>query len=151
MDYMTLITNVLIGLAMGAIYGYIGYKALNPNKDAFSGPKFIRALVWGAFVGGVLGYLGIEFSWQAFNLLDLELHQAVLAVSPLGASFILDQLSIAIWKRIPKKYRDLITKIFTKKKEPLPGNPATPVDTNNTTGSNEVLNLMPSPLDEGKP
>jgi len=62
MEILTAIAKtILLGAASGAIAALLGF-AKSATVESFDAKKAVQTIIVGAFVGGVAGYYGVEYS-----------------------------------------------------------------------------------------
>lgn len=88
MDIMPLIMAIIGAV----IYNLIGYFRLRDPGEKPSPVKIIRTIIIGVIIGIVAMWKGISFSDA-----DLLIH-LIAASTPIGLSFMVDQIALAIWK-----------------------------------------------------
>jgi len=94
-----LIVNIGKGIAAGTAYAAWGYIFIRERGEAFSGPKFLRAVAIGAASGAASGYTGLPLPAA-----ETWLHEQLYALGMLGSiSGLLDQACSRAWKWLRSK------------------------------------------------
>ena len=91
-------TEILKGAATGAGVAFLGYAKSN-TKESFDGPKFLKTVVIGAFVGGVSAFTG-----QTPQDVEVEIGQYALV------TYVIDSAVLALWRNIVAAYNKATAK-----------------------------------------
>lgn len=92
-DVNALLMALLSGAVAGAWWGFVGWRMLGKGQE-FDGPKFLRAVLWGAVIGGFAAAVGLPI-----DTADALAHQQLADLGLLsGLSGSLDLFTAWLWK-----------------------------------------------------
>lgn len=109
-EWLEVIWALVLAAVSGGAYAAYGYRN-RPEGEPFSGPKLLRAVMWGLVIG---------LAMQAFDMdfinADALMHSIILFLFGIGPSLMLDQASIWLWKKLPESVRQVIKAWFSSSK-----------------------------------